>query len=270
MTDIAEYVRIFDLKPTDDLVQKRTTSIKEIGQGILKLKNRGEILEHANGVANGFATKGQLTPSFQDAVVNSIRKKATAFVLKDNELEVLVCAHVAILQQLEIAKPSITARSITEFYAAGLCSALSFQPPKKEAKIEALRKEISTVADKLLMSSAELARVRLPVISPAKTAAETGVTFDSLTAAFEPTVGALRSNAILDREELDILWFSLGDWSSLLEGKISERDPGIAAIVVGLEMGAKLRNFPAKAHVNIAMRNVPAADSVSLNELWKH
>lgn len=83
--------------------------------------------------------------------------------------------------------------------------------------------------------------------------------------ATEPLVKALRENAELDREELELLWWTIEDWSDCLDGRLSDAAPVVRAIVAGLDGAAKLRRIPASGHRNIVLRGIPAGEPASLD-----
>ncbi len=85
---------------------------------------------------------------------------------------------------------------------------------------------------------------------------------------FKDAIADLRSNAIIDREEIDLLWWVLSDWSSLLGRRFSDETGGAAAAVAsGIEAGRMIRRAPGEAHRHLVLRNVIAGKDLSLIEL---
>jgi hypothetical protein len=85
--------------------------------------------------------------------------------------------------------------------------------------------------------------------------------------ATEPLVKALRENAELDREELEFLWWTIEDWSEVLDGRRADADPLVRAVVAGIDGASKLRRLPASGHRNVVLRGVPAGSPATLTAL---
>lgn len=283
MVNIAKHVRIFIAEPSDDLVDKRTTAIATLTAALGKKVRQPEILQLANSVTTGVVDLSRLGASLATEVEAAIKERSTAFDRDGNELEILVCLLLALCQQLENHEAGPTSQSLNETQAAALWSALSFQPPRAEPKLEALRSELMAKAQCLVLTLGENGRRRLEVpdfsvINDAdegeEEEGEESVEEDfaqfkeDFMAGTKATIAALRLNANLDREELDLLWWALGDWSDLLDKRLSSLPAPIAAVTCGIEIGRALRKLPATAHKHLALRNiVDDAASLSLSEV---
>jgi hypothetical protein len=82
------------------------------------------------------------------------------------------------------------------------------------------------------------------------------------------TFDALTVNAAIDREEIDLLWWVLADWSKLLDARFSSSKKLVSvAIASGLEVGKMLRSMPVDAHRHLALRHISNADPISLVDL---
>src|SRR5208282_3106954 len=141
MVDIATHVRIFEMAPTDDLVEKRTAAVKELAIRFSQRETVPKILQLANDLSVGIARKGKIPDALAAEIGAAIKEQSVAFVLSGQEIQVLACALMGALQVLEAAKPSSGSWSKHDVLAAGLWSALSFQPALSEPKLEALRTE---------------------------------------------------------------------------------------------------------------------------------
>jgi hypothetical protein len=166
------------------------------------------------------------------------------------------------------------ALSRADILAIGLWSALSFQSPRTEAKIESLRSELLDAGRDLALRSAESSRKRAAVsdyaLKMAEHEAEGWAGFDKhFKPEFKRIVGALRSNAALDREELDVLWWVLEDWSELLNRRFSTNSTAASAIASGIEAGRLLRRLPSETHKHLVLRNVLEDATLSMTELLK-
>lgn len=274
MADIAKHIRIFCAEPTDELVDKRTAAIQEVGQELAKTNVVPDLLKLANCVAVGVSTPGALSDDLAIIVEAAIKRYSTSFVRAEHELEVLVCLLLALCQHLTASKANRDGRRQAEILAAALWSALSFQAPRTEQKLEVLRNELMALAQSVVLTAGEDGRRRTPVpdlptfgdtadtVEAEETADSDDDEFalfkESLKPGMDPTVTALRSNAELDREELDLLWWVIGDWSRLLDEPISAMAPEIAVVTCGIEIGYLLHKMPTEAHKHLVLRNVPS------------
>lgn len=278
MTHIATHIRIFAADPSDDLVTKRTTAIGEIAKAMAAQRNINELMGYGNDLAVAVQQGGSLSPSLTGLIEGAIRKSSTAFVAEGNALEMLVCGMSAAMQVLAGATPTRNgSTSIPDGLSYGLWSALSFQKPRTEAKLEHLRSELMQAAQQQCMRAASEGRKRVEVADPefkhvAKKEDNTPADLDesAINQGLQPFRNAmsdLRANAALDREEIDLLWWVLSDWSTLLRRRFSSEKGVVAAVASGLEAGRLIRRIPAEAHRHLVQRNVAAGKDLSLQEL---
>lgn len=283
MTHIASHIRIFAANPTDDLVAKRTIAIGEIAKAIIGQTGVADVLRNANDLAFAAQQGGSLSPQLTQMVEDAIRKQATAFVAdSDTKLEVLVCGMLGELQILTGAKPLRNgSTSIADVLAYGLWSALSFQKPRSEAKLEHLRNELMQTAQNHCAKAASEGRKRVQVADPefkqpakkegsADGEEDTDLDVETVTLGLRPfrtAIADLKANAALDREELDLLWWVLSDWSTLLRRRFSAEGGAVAAVASGIEAGRLIRRIPVDAHRHLVQRNVNAGKDLSLQEL---
>lgn len=272
MTDIATHVRIFDADPEDDLVAKRAAAIKDLATRHLKSREVRLIFQTGNDLALAVETKTKVPEALRDEVEAAVRDAgAEAFVASEQPLQVTVCGLLGALHALEGARPASGEVTTSTVLAVGLWSALSFQTPRAEPKLEALRAELMKIAREHVIACATSSRVRLNVPDPNIPVAEpfdAGAVAKSVTTGLKSVLGALRSNAAIDREEIDLLWWVLGDWSDILERRFSGRPDSIAtALASGIEVGRMLRRMPGDAHRNLTLRQINSAASLSLAEV---
>ena len=272
MTDIAIHIRIFDAEPTDDLVEKRTNAIHDLSKAFANRKTVPDILQLANDLSTAIGSKVGVPTALANEVEAAIREYSTAFVQVGHELEILVCAMLATLEYLEMATPSKGPLLKTDVLAAGLWSALSFQPTRTEAKLEALRAELLTHSQNMIITTSSSARYRSEIPNFTIKLPET-VDWNTYSEAqikgASKTIKALRNNSALDREELNLLWWVLNDWSSLLNDKLSASPAEAAAIGRGIEVAYLLRRLPGDAHKHLVLKDIVIGDSHTLSELIK-
>ncbi|MBV1776006.1 hypothetical protein KSF73_09805 [Burkholderiaceae bacterium DAT-1] len=280
MVNIAKHIRIFITDPSDDLVDKRTAAITKLTAALSKKGRLPEILQLASSVAAGVIDPNRLSTTLATEVEAAIKERSTAFDRDGNELEVLICLLLAMCLRLENHEAGATLQSSNESWAAAVWSALSFQPSRSEPKLEALRHELMAKAQALVLASGENSRRRLEVPDFSIEGGDESDDEDEsqeddiaqfkedFMAGTEATIEALRTNADLDREELDLLWWALGDWSGLLDMRLSTLSAPTAAVTCGIEIGRALRKLPASAHKHLALRNITEdAEPLNLPEL---
>jgi hypothetical protein len=274
LTDIAGYVRIFDKTPEDDLVTKRAAAVKDLVRSYGKGRAVALILQLANDLATAVDAKGSVSDFLSKDIEAAVRKGgAEAFVAKEDDLQVTVCGLIGALETIEKNGPVSGDVSVGVVLAIGLWSALSFQAPRPEPKLEELRSALQSSSSSLVVRSATTSRQRTNVPDAALPAAEP---FDAATVSklantsYGAAISALRTNAAIDREEIDLLWWVLGDWSELVQRPYSKLGGGIVcALSSGIEAGQMLRRLPGKAHRNLVLRNVTATETLSLAEVLK-
>lgn len=271
MADIAKHIRIFNTNPTDDFVTKRITAINAI-EAIIKKKVSGkEIFEFSNGLLSALQNPEEPNEIVNSVSVPALKKSSTSFVADDESLQLLTCTLLAALQHIEKGK-GFAQRPTAEFIlAVTLWNGLSFQRPiADKEKLEVLRMELQDIATKIATDISNTSRqrketkLRLPL-------APTENTWASYVAASEASYGklidAFRVNSILDREELDILWWSLGGWSEVCKVPISTLNPVQSAMVSAVEIGQLLRRFPSKSHTHLACRGTTHREEFTGAEL---
>ena len=150
---------------------------------------------------------------------------------------------------------------------ATLWSALSFQNPIDDARHEQLRLELLQVARDRTLRRAEISRKRTaPKEVPELAEGDAGQVAKSLNAA-KAAIMALENNAVLDREEIDILWWSMGGRSPLCDMAYDRMAPAARGLVRGVELGILVRRVPSQAMRSLALTGVAESDPMTLAEL---
>lgn len=268
--EVATIVRIFDPIPTDELVTKRGLAIKDIASKYTKNRNLDALLKIANDLVACVADRSHMPDSFANDVTMLINKHSPSFVRDGNELDLLVCALGGALHMMPAARGQSTTLIATDVVAAGLWSGLTFQTPLEEPKLEQLRSLVLERARNWVREAAEAGRTRTPVPDLAVKLAEGAdvvAATDAVKTSVAKTVTALKENAALDREELDVLWWALGDWSTALDSQLSRATPLAAAVIGGIELGGLMRRLPAEGHRHLLHRVSQGAKKYSLEEV---
>ncbi|WP_293827030.1 GTPase-associated system all-helical protein GASH [uncultured Brevundimonas sp.] len=270
MDNLAVHMRITGLTVSNDDVDSRRAAATKLAAAWRKLSDPRQIVDKAAAIAAALGGDGTASDALASEVEAAVQKTASAFLAAERPLEVGVCAGMAAVAIIEAA-PSKNGWTIADVYANALWLALSFQPALADDKREKLRLEVLALAREQSLNSANAARERDVVPEPA----EFTVTWndDDSTAttnfnqALEKTVGALRRNAALDREELDFLWWAQLSRSRALGRALTTIAEPVRLVAAGIEGAALLRRLPADVHREIVLRTLEADPKLSLGEL---
>lgn len=264
--DIASLVRIFELNPTDEFVDKRSRAVAQIKEKF-KGKALAVCLANANAIAHAFA-EGTMPDPIGAEIETAIRNESSSFIRKEQELQILVCALGAALLLVDELKP--TDKGVPELFVLALLAGLAQLGPHPKEQVESLRQQFLISARDVLDSHTAILRTRalVPAFDVATLSSEETVDGYAVKvkSAANKTINPLIANAALDREELDLLWWSLSDWSETLKQKVSHLPDGAAVMVGALEVVQKLKRLPATAHAHIANRHVKA-DRISNTDI---
>lgn len=261
MADIAKHIRIFNPNPDDDFVTKRTSAIALIEAAVKKKVNNMEIFLFANGLIKGIENSNVANSIINEIAEPALKKYSTSFVADGEELQLLTCALIGTIQYLEKYR-NTTGKSTPEVILAGaLWSGLSFQSPLiDKEKLEALRLELLTISAQLATEVAYTSRNRKEIKPRTALSVPTDETIASLVASIESIFGkqldSMRTNAILDSEEINILWWVLNGWSNICKIPIHGMNSVQTALISGLEISALLQRFPAEAFANLACKGL--------------
>lgn len=259
MTDIAKHIRIFDPNPTDELVTKRITAVNAIEAAIKKITSPLELFEFANGVLTALDNSEVANEAVNSVSVAALKKSSSAFVAETESLQLLTCTLLGTLQYLEKTKGFSQKPSPEFILAVAFWSGLSFHSAIKDKdKLEQLRVELLQTAQKIALDIANTSRLRKDTKARVPLETPTESTWAAYISASETSYGklldALRINSYLDREEIDILWWVLGSWSTICQVQMTALNPVQSSFVSSVEIGKLLRRFPAQAHTYLACR----------------
>ncbi|MET3900702.1 hypothetical protein ABIB57_004668 [Devosia sp. UYZn731] len=262
MVDVAQHIRIFDQKPADELVPKRTAAIKDLASKLTGPKDVDGLMKMASNLVAAAKFDKKLPEELAQEATASIKKQSPAFVREGRDLELSTIALLAMLGAIDGGtKQGIIER--LNFLSAGVWLGLSFQQPNKESRIEALRVEVLHAARDYVARGAENARERKAPALGAPLKPE-NTNLGEVVSNLRASVERLNRNAVVDREEIDFLWWSVTKWSSALDGLYDEASAYSAAIAFGLDGGARLRRMPLDVHKHLVLRRIRAAEPVSL------
>lgn len=156
-----------------------------------------------------------------------------------------------------------------DYLAVGIWSGMSWQPGSRKESFEKLRKLLLDLSRNHVLKAAAVGRIRSQPAKALDLAADNanlGLVVNNL----RSVVNTLIANAAVDREEIDLLWWSLSGWSDVLGMKYSDAKPHTAAIALGLDAAKRLRRMPIELHKALVLRRVPQGESVTQTQLVKN
>ena len=261
--DVARFVRIFEPDPSDDFVSKRAEAIKELRTRFLRQKNVRKLMNLASEALGVFQDPPVVPGSYVGAIEGAIKKQSESFVRDGRDLEMSVCAMIAVVHAIQVGGKVDAGWAVADVMATALWSGASFLPASPEPKLEELRSQAIAAAKQRILESSLDTRIRHEVSDFGQFGDER-LDAEAFRAATAGSIDALRYNAALDREELDILWWVLADSSIVLEKPLASLSPETRAIATGIELGAHLRGLPSQSHRNLSARGVDEAEPMSL------
>jgi len=264
MVEISPFVRIFEGSPSDDFVTKRLTAVKDMAQRFAKPNNTTRLIEVANAVCLVARSPETIPTSLAKDIEAALVKASPSFVAEGHALEMATCALLAAITLIETNKSS--GLNAADFVSMGVWSGLSIQPGSNNELFERLRALLLEVARTHVMKSAKRQRVRAAppdLVELTAGAANIADVVKNLGSVVE----TLTSNAAVDREEIDLLWWSISGWSQTLGMKYSEAEKYSAAIAMGLDAAKHLRRMPDELHKALVLRRVPAGADKSMTDV---
>jgi hypothetical protein len=273
MIDIAKHIRIFKIEPDDDFVNKRTEAINTIEEGLKKKTGVQDILLFSNALTKGLRNVEMVDPLISDIVGQAIKKHSPAFVAEGQNLEILSCALLSVLQYLNNSNESRRRLITADVLALSLLCAISYQEPiTDKPKLESLRQEVLEVSLKVITDRAASTRRRASIGEIKPIAAAPPTTIPELTKMIEKAlnnmIDSVKFNAAVDREEINLLWFIMNDWSDIAAKRISELNEIQKIIVRGLEISALLTRMPFPSHINLVLIDADRTRNVTPLELF--
>lgn len=269
MSNIATHMRISGVTVSDNDVESRSAAITSLVSNWTKIRTPLNIISKAVDIAAALGGDGTPSPDLGQEVQSAIQKKSPSFLYEERHLDISVCAGLSILSILANG-PKGNGWTIPDVYATALWSALSYQPVLDAERRENLRREVLNAATDFCVVSANNARKRSDVPDPSSldiTVDDENNTTNNFNDAITKTVDTLRSNAALDREELDFLWWAQLGRSRLIKKQLSEINEPTRLVAAGIEGGMILRRLPCEVHREIVLRTLDEDIELDLAEL---
>lgn len=275
MENIAVHMRISGISVTDDDVISRRTAATSLATSWGEERATHNIVSKAAQIAEALGGDHFPPSDLGDEVQLALQKQSPSFLYEERPLDVSVCAGMAMVSILKNRQTS-NGWTIPAVYATALWSALAYQPVLNTERRENLRREVLNVAASCVVEVAEKGRERKDIPDPseveiiieeAEEAEEAEEVIHNLKEAMDRTVEALRSNAALDREELDFLWWAQLSRSRILNKQLSSINEPTRIVAAGIEGARLLRRLPCEVHREIVLRTLSQDPELNLAEV---
>ncbi len=257
--DISRCVRIFEPEPDDDFVIKRKSAIKILRTQFSRNKHISKLMAIGSGVCEVFRESPAMPDTLAIQVEKAIKKDSPSFERDARDLEMGVCAAMAVVQLIN----SSSNRDARDVLAVVLWSAASFLPSCDKPKLEEFRMfAVESARNRILKAGLEdRDRHDVPALGSFASEETTCKEFEQ---EIIPTVNALRTNATLDREEINLLWWVLGETSQIFGQPLMSLSPEVRAVTTGVEIGMLMQALPTQSHRNLVLRGLDKEGPVSL------
>lgn len=270
MTNMAVHLRMSGLQVSNEDVDSRKAAAATLATKWGKTRSVNELIARAARIASALGGDGRAAPDFESEVEAIVQESgASAFLASERPLEIGICAGMAALELL--ARPfGADGWQIVDVLAAGLWSALGFQPPLAEEKREALRLQVLEAAQTRCLNSAVGARARTTVPDLPEIAVVTGEEVKAIAAlrkAASSSLSALVRNAALDREEIDFLWWCQSGRSRILKRPLADIEEPVRVVVRAVEAAKHLRRLPCDVHRDLVLGTTQEALEMTLRDL---
>ena len=261
MSRVAVHMRIANLNVTNEEVVSRQQAVSALVANWKRLGNQNELAAKANEIAAALSGDGIPPAALGEEVEQAIQKSAPAYICGERPLDVGICAALAALALVAYGDEQ-SRTSAHDMFAAILWSALAYQPVLGDARREALRVELRDACRKRCVDAAESTREREDVeefdetSSDAEEDAAEGILEVKRAAA--DAIGSLKRNAILDREELNFLWWAQLNRNRLLKKPLAVIPEPVRLVACAIEGAQYLNAFPAEVHRELVLRTLDA------------
>lgn len=269
MNDIATLVRIFNPTPDDEYVDKRTNAIEDIATVYKASAKPYDFWRYADDILECLAT-GVAPEGLADVVEPAIKKHSSSFTRADSDLQMLVCALAAAYKVVSTCVSSHNGYTSSEIFTCALLAGLSGPFTVQSAALQECRNTLLKASDSIVaeISRGQRERKKIPDLSISVEGTEAAPDLVAkIKAGLENVLKPMKRNSVLDREELDLLWWAIGDWSEVANTRLSSLSNARALILSSFETANRLRRAPATSHAYIAMTKVKADADVEFAEL---
>jgi hypothetical protein len=227
----------------DDGIERRVEAIKKISGRLRRRTRSSELLSMANQAVQAL-TDNELNADELSAILKIMEKSAPSFVYDDSQANQVSLLFVLGFADAIDVGPNASAANMSLLATAANC-ALAYLSPLGDPAREDLRRDLLGLTRRKAEAEASREREPIPDLSPENTT---------------EVIARLGRNAGKDREEIDLLWWVLNDWSQLGDFQLSTSPPELAAVYSAIETSALMYGPGQRAHRDIATRHVRGAE----------
>jgi hypothetical protein len=244
-----EWYRVVSTTPTEDTIKARKLAVQSLVEKIDQSGDYDLLAACVVGAIRGFDS-GFSPANVIEAIVSSIQEHQQAFPsdLADNAMELRVCASVSVGEivnrEMDLNKePSDDA----VFASAVLISGLGFRPEIQEQYLRAMIDELNDVAyrtyERAAIEKRKRSELDLGALTKMSEPSDIPTLWKSLLPFLKASFEQLDTQASSDREELDVLWWLFGNYSTGAKKHLNALKPHEAALCAGTEV-ADLTRVP--------------------------
>ncbi|WAI83049.1 MULTISPECIES: GTPase-associated system all-helical protein GASH [Achromobacter] len=266
MNRLATHMRIANLSVSNEEIREREQAISTLLTAWKSLDQPGQLIDKAADIASCLHGDGTPSVLLGQEVEAAIQVNGPAYVYMERPLDVGVCAALVAMDMVS-ALEDRTGTSPLDLFAAALWSALAYQAPLVEIRREALRGELLSACRDRCISAANAARERYDVDEFDED--ETYEDIDAVKDVACSAVASLKQNALLDREELNFLWWVLLQRSRLLNKPLEKIAEPVRLLACAIEGATYLTALPAEAHRDMVLRTLDADPKLNHKGLLK-
>lgn len=260
MNKLAVHMRIANLNVSDDEVRTRALAIQTLLTAWRELDVLGALIKKAGEIAHSLHGNGMPLVELGLEVESAIQKHAPAYVYTERPLDVGICAALAAFEMIS-SDDEQTDTSSRDMFAATLWSALGYLPPLGETRRDTLRIELLDACRSRCAEAADSAREReevddLDEVEDGEEEADEDI--EEFKRVAGQAIASLKRNAVLDREELNFLWWVQLHRSRLLKKQLAQIPEEVRLVACALEGAKQLKALPAEVHRDLVLRTLDA------------
>ena len=263
MNDFDSHLGICDSSLSPDSKETWSNLVKALASSMVKLNSAFQAFRRADAIAQGIERRCLPSDDFGDQVARGLMRVSGDAPMGGYGLQGCLFAMVSALRLMKNSRLKTENTRKRDTLAIALWSALAYQVPLAEWRLELLRRDIMCVARDNTLNMAERER-KQKFAYTGSSGKSTGPTPQSTAR----TIEELRRNAVLHEEEISLLRWILADESILLGrsyANVKHRES--SALACGLEVGRLVRRFPTFGHLRLATRGV--ADDTPTTNLFQ-
>ncbi len=249
LSRLFEWYRVVNAKPSGERLELREKAVREFVKVLDEASEWDLVVDSVAAVVGGFESGFAQNSPLVQAVISAIKMHDSAFPqdLSENSMELRVIVALG-LGELIVRDASESPQDIAILVASLIRSSRYPRPGQKKRYLEQVLNELCAEAVEVLARAGQLCRQRSAILERnieklKKTPVDPAAGLTALITSVDDTITTLHQQILIDREELNILWWMFAGASVTTGDAISDLALGAAAIVCGVEF-ANLCDLP--------------------------